>query len=105
MDFAPTNYAALLSTDVSREDFHLFQNFLAESEIGKALTAPERLSGPLIAAFWRTAVYDDGGNNGTPSIVFEIDMVFYVVTLTTVRDALGFEEHTQYVEHIEDEAL
>ena len=64
LDFAPNNYAAILSTDIAPTDYHLFQNFLANSKIGTALTAPERLSGTLIADFWRSAEYDDGGANG-----------------------------------------
>ena len=98
--FAPNNYAAILSTDIAPADYHLFQDFLANSEISTALTAPERLSGTLIAEFWQTAVYDHGGEHGTSSIVFEVNDVSYVVTLTTVRQALGFEEHNRYVEFV-----
>ena len=105
LDFAPNKYAAILSTNIAPADYHLFQNFLAESDIGTAHTAPERLSGPLISEFWRTAVYDHGGENGSPSIIFEIDDVFYVVTPTNVRQVLGFEDHTRYVEFVAEEEL
>ena len=71
LTFAPNNFAAILSTDIAPADYHLFQNFLANSDIGTALNAPERLSGSLIAQFWRTANYDNGGAHGSPSIVFE----------------------------------
>ncbi|XP_063949977.1 nucleolin 2-like [Daucus carota subsp. sativus] len=42
------------------------QQFLAQSAIATALTAPARLSGSQIINFWRTGKYDNGGEDGSP---------------------------------------
>ncbi|KAK1394729.1 hypothetical protein POM88_013785 [Heracleum sosnowskyi] len=105
LDFVPNNYAAPLSTVNAPEAFHLFHNFLAQSDIGQALVEPVKLSGLQIKAFWETGIYDDGGEAGTPSIIFEFDEQEYVVTPTTVRDALGFEDFNAYTISVGDSEL
>ena len=48
VEFVPNNHAAILdSTDVPR-DYHPIQQFLAQSVLATALTAPVRLSGSQI---------------------------------------------------------
>ncbi|KAK1356243.1 hypothetical protein POM88_049499 [Heracleum sosnowskyi] len=53
----------------------------------------------------RKSIYDDGGEAGTPSIIFEFDEQEYVVTPTTVRDALGFEDFNAYTISVGDSEL
>ncbi|KAK1363787.1 hypothetical protein POM88_039348 [Heracleum sosnowskyi] len=96
LDFVPNNYAAPLSNANTPEAFHLLQNFLAQSEIGRALVEPAKLYGSQIKALWETGVYDNGGDSGTPSIVFEFQETEYVITPGTVREAMGFAEYDAY---------
>ena len=96
LSFVPNNYMAPLINESVPEAFHLIQNFLRDSEIGRALVEPSKLSAAQIAAFWQTAVYDDGGENGTPSIIFSFEDSEYAVTPTTVRQALDFDTHKSY---------
>ncbi|KAK1390677.1 hypothetical protein POM88_018855 [Heracleum sosnowskyi] len=105
LDFVPNNYAAPLSTENVPEAFHLFQNFLVQSDIGQALVEPIRLSGTQIKAFWETGIYDDGGESGNPSIIFEFADQEYVVTPTTVRDALGCEDFNAFTISVGDSDL
>ncbi|KAK1373624.1 hypothetical protein POM88_029817 [Heracleum sosnowskyi] len=105
LEFVPNNYAAPLSTENAPEAFHLFQNFLVQSDIGYALVEPAKLSGLQIKAFWETGVYDDRGESGTPSTVFEFEEQEFVVTPTTVRDALGFEDFNAYTISVGDAEL
>ncbi|KAK1393573.1 hypothetical protein POM88_012629 [Heracleum sosnowskyi] len=105
LEFVPNNYATPLSTENVPEAFHLFQNFLAQSDIGHALVAPAKLSGSQIKAFWETGVYDDGGESGTPSIIFEFVEEEYIVTPTTVRDALGCEDFNAFTISVGDSDL
>ncbi|KAK1361759.1 hypothetical protein POM88_046233 [Heracleum sosnowskyi] len=74
LDFVPNNYVAPLSTENVPEAFHLFQNFLAQSDIGQALVEPTRLSGTQIKAFWETGVYDDGDFNAFTISVGDSDL-------------------------------
>ncbi|KAK1403968.1 hypothetical protein POM88_003573 [Heracleum sosnowskyi] len=101
-EFVPNNYAAPLSNENAPEAFHLLQNFLAQSAIGHALVEPALISGLQVKAFWETGVYDDGGETGTPSIVFAFDEQEYVVTPGTVHAALGFGEFTAYTISVGD---
>ncbi|KAK1401538.1 hypothetical protein POM88_001143 [Heracleum sosnowskyi] len=96
LDFVPNNYAEPLSNENAPEAFHLLQNFLAQSEIGRALVEPGKLYGSQIKAFWETGVYDDGGDSGTTSIVFEFQETEYVITPGTVREAMSFAESDAY---------
>ncbi|KAK1378977.1 hypothetical protein POM88_025721 [Heracleum sosnowskyi] len=70
LEFVPNNYSAPLSNENAPEAFHLMQNFLAQSPIGRALVEPGKLSAVQIKSFWETGIYDDGGDSGTPSLVF-----------------------------------
>ncbi|KAK1364595.1 hypothetical protein POM88_040156 [Heracleum sosnowskyi] len=105
LEFVPNNYAAPLSNENTPEAFHLFQNFLAQSAIGQALVEPAKLSASQIKVFWETGVYDDGGESGSPSIVFEFQEQEFVVTPDTVRDALGFEDFNAYTISVGDAEL
>ncbi|KAL1809621.1 hypothetical protein ACET3Z_026611 [Daucus carota] len=97
VEFVPNNYAAILDTAEAPRDYHPFQRFLAQSVIGTALTAPARLSGSQIISFWKTGAYDNGGADGSPSIVFSYDGEEYAVTPATVRQALNLPEHSAYI--------
>ncbi|KAK1370003.1 hypothetical protein POM88_036095 [Heracleum sosnowskyi] len=54
LEFVPNNYTAPLNTVNALEAFHLVQRFLANSDIGHALTEPTKLSGSQIRTFWQT---------------------------------------------------
>ncbi|KAK1378424.1 hypothetical protein POM88_025168 [Heracleum sosnowskyi] len=96
LEFVPNNYSAPLSNENAPEAFHLMQNFLAQSSLGRALVEPVKLSVIQIKSFWETGIYDDGGDAGTPSIVFEFEEAEYIITPGTVRAAMGFPEHNAY---------
>ena len=68
--FVPNNYTAILTKSEAPSELHFIQDFLTHSEIGFALTQPSYLSGTQVLTFWCTGLYDDGGKDGTPSIVF-----------------------------------
>ncbi|KAL1804880.1 hypothetical protein ACET3Z_027948 [Daucus carota] len=97
VDFVPNNYTAILDTTEAPRDFHPFQRFLAQSALATALTAPARLSRSQIINFWRTGHYDNGGTNGSPSIIFSYEGEEYAVTPGTVRQALNLPEHSTYI--------
>ncbi|KAK1378064.1 hypothetical protein POM88_024808 [Heracleum sosnowskyi] len=105
LEFVPNNYTAPLNTANAPEAFHMIQKFLAQSAIGRALVEPAKLSGLQIKAFWETGVYDDGGETGSPSIIFEFEETEYVITAGTIRDALGFPEYPSYTIGMGDEDL
>ena len=86
--FVPNNYLAILSKGEAPSELHFIQDFLANSEIGYALTQPEAISGTQVLEFWRSGMYDDGGAHGSPSIIFSTGEDEHVVTLATVRHAL-----------------
>ncbi|KAL1802827.1 hypothetical protein ACET3Z_031474 [Daucus carota] len=97
VEFVPNNHTAILNTADAPRDYHPIQQFLAQSALATTLTAPARLSGSQIITFWRTGHYDNGGEAGSPSIVFEYDGAQYAVTPATVRAALNLPEHTAYI--------
>ena len=94
--FVPNNFAAVLTKSEVPSELHFIQDFLANSEIGFALTQPEQISPDQVLTFWRTGLYDDGGRHGTPSIVFTANEVEYVVTPVTVRKALHLPEDVDF---------
>ena len=96
LEFVPNNYAAPLNTANAPEAFHMIQEFLAQSAIGRALVEPAKLSGSQIKAFWESGMYDDGGESGNPSIIFEFEEREYVITSGTIRAAMGFPEFSSY---------
>ena len=55
--------------------------------------------------FWRSGVYDDGGTNGSPSIIFTTGEDEHVVTVSTVRKALHLPENCVYSSAVEELAL
>ncbi|KAK1378821.1 hypothetical protein POM88_025565 [Heracleum sosnowskyi] len=105
LKFVPNNYAAPLNTVNAPEAFHIIQDFLAQSAIGRALVEPAKLYGSQIKAFWETGVYDDGGDSGTPSIVFEFQETEFVITPGTVREAMVFAESDAYTISVGDTDL
>ncbi|KAK1351404.1 hypothetical protein POM88_054377 [Heracleum sosnowskyi] len=105
LEFVPNNYAAPLANENAPEAFHLIQNFLSNSDIGTALTAPLKLSASQIRTFWQTGTYDDGGETGSPSIIFEFQEAEFTVTPTTVRDALGLEDFNAFTISVGDSEL
>ncbi|KAK1394458.1 hypothetical protein POM88_013514 [Heracleum sosnowskyi] len=105
LEFVPNNYSAPLANENAPEAFHLIQSFLLNSDIGTALTAPSKLSASNIRTFWQTGTYDNGGETGSPSIVFEFEGNEFVVTPTTVRDALGLEDFNSFTISVGDPEL
>ncbi|KAK1392284.1 hypothetical protein POM88_011340 [Heracleum sosnowskyi] len=102
LEFVPNNYAAPLANENAPEAFHLIQDFLSNSDVGTALTAPLKLSASQIRSFWQTGTYDNGGESGSPSIIFEFQGEEFVVTPTTVRDALGLEDFNAFIISVGD---
>ncbi|KAL8134856.1 hypothetical protein AgCh_009747 [Apium graveolens] len=90
--FVPNNYAAILDHAEAPSELHFVQDLLAHSEVGYALTQPELFSSQQVLRFWGTGVFDDGGNRGTPSIIFQVGDSSFVVTPGTVRRALHLPE-------------
>ncbi|KAK1379176.1 hypothetical protein POM88_025920 [Heracleum sosnowskyi] len=102
LEFVPNNYSAPVANENAPEAFHLIQRFLLHSDIGTALTAPSKLSATQIRTFWQTGTYDNGGESGSPSIIFEFQGDEFVVTPTTVRDALGLEDFNAFTISVGD---
>ena len=94
--FVPNNYAAILDKDSAPSEFNFVQDFLEHSEIGFSLTQPQSISTDQVVRFWSTGYYYDGGQQGTPSIVFTVEDVEYMVTPTTVRRALHLPEDVTF---------
>ncbi|KAL8125191.1 hypothetical protein AgCh_012753 [Apium graveolens] len=90
--FVPNNYAAILDNAEAPSELHFVQDVLAHNEIGYALTQPSVFSSQQVLTFWRTGNFDNGGQNGTPSIVFEVGDSPYAVTAGTIRKALHLPE-------------
>ncbi|KAK1379492.1 hypothetical protein POM88_026236 [Heracleum sosnowskyi] len=105
LEFVPNNYSAPVANENAPEAFHLIQSFLSNSDIGTALTAPSKLSATQIRTFWQTGTYDNGGESGSPSIIFEFQEDQFVVTPTTVRDALGLEDFNAFTISVGDSEL
>ncbi|KAK1383216.1 hypothetical protein POM88_020951 [Heracleum sosnowskyi] len=105
LEFVPNNYAAPLANENAPEAFHLIQDFLSNSDIGTALTAPLKLSASQIRSLWQTGTYDNGGESGSPSIIFEFQGDEFTVTPTTVRDALGLEDFNAFIISVGDSEL
>ncbi|KAK1387892.1 hypothetical protein POM88_016070 [Heracleum sosnowskyi] len=105
LEFVPNNYSAPVANENAPEAFHLIQRFLLHSDIGTALTAPSKLSATQIRTFWQTGTYDNGGESGSPSIIFEFQGDEFVVTPTTVRDALGLEDFNAFTISVGDSEL
>ncbi|KAL8125273.1 hypothetical protein AgCh_012817 [Apium graveolens] len=94
--FVPNNYSAILSKAEAPSELHFIQDFLANSDIGYALTQPNAVYGTQVPEFSRSGVYDDGGAQGSPSIIFSLGEDEHVVTLATVRQALQLPENCVY---------
>ncbi|KAK1399125.1 hypothetical protein POM88_008988 [Heracleum sosnowskyi] len=105
LEFVPNNYSAPVANENAPEAFHLIQRFLLNSDIGTALTAPSKLSATQIRTFWQTGAYDNGGESGSPSIIFQYEDNDYAVTPTTVRDALGLEDFNAFTISVGDSEL
>ncbi|KAL1811236.1 hypothetical protein ACET3Z_021301 [Daucus carota] len=94
--FVTNNYSAILDNDEAPKEFHLIQDFLAHSELMYALTQPELISPSQVLTLWRTANYDDGGENGSPSLTCDYEGQEYVVSPATIRKALHLPEEKKY---------
>ncbi|KAL8100072.1 hypothetical protein AgCh_032367 [Apium graveolens] len=81
--FVPNNYLVILTKDEAPSELHFIQDFLANSDIGYALTQPEVISGTQVLEFWRSGAYDDGGVHGSSSIIFSTWEDEHVVTVAT----------------------
>ncbi|KAL8147046.1 hypothetical protein AgCh_004677 [Apium graveolens] len=90
--FVPNNYAAILDNAEAPSELYFVQDLLAHSEIGYAMTQPSVFSSHQVLTLWRTGNFDNGGPNGTPSIVFEVGDSSYAVTPGTIRKALHLPE-------------
>lgn len=93
------NHAAILNIDGVNRDYHLFQQFLDNSKIKKALTEPGKISASQIKAFWESGVYS---GDGSPEITFTYKETSYTITLTTARETLGQEDHNAYTVAVGD---
>lgn len=93
LTFVPNNYSAILNSDGVHADFHLFQRFLRNSEINRALTEPGKNSASQIKAFLESGVYD---SEGSPSIIFTYNNTEYKIDVPTAREALGLENQSAY---------
>ncbi|KAL8110256.1 hypothetical protein AgCh_026105 [Apium graveolens] len=84
---------------------HYVKLLLQDCEIGYALTQPEAISGTQVLEFWRSGVYDDGGANGSQSIIFITGEDEHLVTLSTVRQALHLPENCVYSSQVGEPSL
>ena len=82
--FVPNNFSAILIKSEAPSELHFIQDLLASSDIGYALTQPDAVSGTQVLELWRSGVYDDGGAQGSPSIIFSSGEDEHVVKLATV---------------------
>lgn len=104
-EFVTNNYAAILNKNGVDSHFHIIQDFLLSSEVGFTLINPPVISRRQVLEFWRTANFDDGGDNGIPSIVFSHGDEDMVVTPTTVRAALHLPNHESYTIYTGDSPM
>lgn len=95
-EFAPNNYDAILEKTRVDAAFHLTRDLLRVSKLEFALTNSPVDSETQVLEFWQTAQFDDGGDTGTPSILFTHDGDEKIVTCLTVRDALHIPAHDFY---------
>nr|XP_017233280.1 PREDICTED: uncharacterized protein LOC108207337 [Daucus carota subsp. sativus] len=70
--FVTNNYSAILDNDEAPKEFHLTQDFLAHTN------------------------YDDGGENGTPSLTCNYEGQEYAISPATIRKALHLPEEKKY---------
>lgn len=91
--FVSNNYAAILQHDEAPKDFHLIQDFLAHNEINCALTRLDALSATQVLAFWKSASYNDGDKEKTPTITVSYQGQTHIIYPLTVRKALHLPEH------------
>ena len=103
--FVTNNYAAILDNDEAPKEFHLIQDFLAHSELMYALTQPESISPSQVLTLWRTARYDDGGDQGSPSLTCDYEGQEYFVSPATVRKALHLPEHNKFDSSVPTQTL
>nr|XP_017228486.1 PREDICTED: microtubule-associated protein futsch-like [Daucus carota subsp. sativus] len=103
--FVTNNYAAVLTNDEAPSEFHLIQDYLAHSELMYALTQPEVISPAQVLTLWRSARYNDGGEQGSPSLTCTYEGQEYLVTPETVRKALHLPEHSKYHSSVSTQTL
>lgn len=98
----PNNYASILGKFGVDTYYHLMQDLLSVSGVGFALTNPHVVFGSNILEFWRMAQFDDGGEYGTPNIIFTHGGEEKIVTPQTVRAALHIPAHDNYTTFVRD---
>lgn len=95
----------MLPFDGVPSEFHMIQDLLRISNVSFALTQPKVLSGSQILEFWRIAVFDDGGANGTPGFIFSHGDIKRVVTPNTIRAALNLLTHNDYMAMVSEKNM
>ncbi|XP_063947536.1 uncharacterized protein LOC135152041 [Daucus carota subsp. sativus] len=69
---------------------------LKEVKKENRIKEPKKNRNGKVLTFWRTANYDDGGENGSPSLTCDYEGQEYVVSPATVRKALHLPEEKKY---------
>lgn len=87
--FVINNVSAILSKDTVDSDFYIIQYFLRMSEMGFALTNPDKVYSRKVFQILRTSVYHAGNASRSPSITSTNSDVEYTITPTVVCQALG----------------
>ncbi|XP_063942305.1 uncharacterized protein LOC135149947 [Daucus carota subsp. sativus] len=103
--FVTNNYSAILDNDEAPKEFHLIQDFLAHSELMYALTEPELISPSQVLTLWRSANYDDGGENGCPSLTCNYEGQEYAISPATIRKALHLPEEKKFDSSVPTQTL
>ena len=86
--FAPNNFKAILEHETFSSEFHIIQDFLANSPISYALTQPAQVSFKSVMQVWNTAVFGQLATSGKPHMTFEYNGTTHRVTTEIVEEAL-----------------
>ncbi|KAL1811578.1 hypothetical protein ACET3Z_021643 [Daucus carota] len=70
-----------------------------------ALTEPELISPSQVLTLWRSANYDDGGENGCPSLTCNYEGQEYAITPATIRKALHLPEEKKFDSSVPTQTL
>ena len=99
MKFVSNNFMAPLSKTPSSDGFHIFQDFLASSPLGFALTHPTRVSAKAIQQIWNHSSIAENGY-----ILFTYATNTFVITRDVIVKALRLpEELSEAVSYSETE--
>ncbi|KAL8124233.1 hypothetical protein AgCh_012028 [Apium graveolens] len=69
---------------------------------GRLVSCSTIIYGDQVLAIWRTGIFDDGGANGSPSLIFEFDYTTRMITPQSVRDTLQLPTLTSYSSFVGD---